>query len=73
MSSVQKTLKRYNLAVPETLYTELQKAAETRHTSVVELLRRFIKLGLLALDVERTPGSALFIREGDHEREILFY
>jgi hypothetical protein len=63
--------KRYNLVLPETVYQEVEKIAETRGTSVVEMLRKFIKLGLLAVKVEETNGSALLIREGDTIREII--
>ena len=39
--------------------------------TVVEVLRKFIKLGLIALEVQDKSGSALVIREGDAEREIM--
>ena len=63
--------RRYNLVLPEELFWELQTLADRQKTTVVELLRKFIKLGLLATKVEETPGSGLFIREGDRERQIL--
>jgi ATP-dependent Clp protease ATP-binding subunit ClpA len=68
---VENRLKRYNLVVPEELFDELQQLADRDHTTVVDLLRRFIKLGLLATRINETPGSALLIREGEKEREIL--
>jgi ATP-dependent Clp protease ATP-binding subunit ClpA len=64
-------LKRYNLVLPEDLFQQVQELADREHTTVVEVLRRFIKLGLLATRVSDTPGSALVIREGEREREIL--
>jgi hypothetical protein len=64
-------LKRYNLVLPEDLFIEVQKVADNRHTTVVEMLRRFIKLGLLAIQLEEKPGAALLIREGDTERQIV--
>lgn len=63
--------KRYNLVLPEVIYSEVEKIAESRGTTVVEILRKFIKLGLLAVKVEETNGSALLIREGDNTREII--
>jgi hypothetical protein len=63
--------KRYNLVMPEELFNEIQKIADNRHTTVVEMLRKFIKVGLLAVQAEETPGSALLIREGETEREII--
>ncbi len=63
--------KRYNLVVPDSLFREVQELADRQGTTVVEVLRRFIKLGLLATQVMETPGSALVIREGEREREIV--
>jgi ATP-dependent Clp protease ATP-binding subunit ClpA len=67
----ERTLKRYNLALPEELYDEVQALADRQQTTVVELLRRFIRLGLLATEIQQRPDAALIIREGDREREIL--
>jgi hypothetical protein len=64
-------LKRYNLVLPEDLFTALQELADKRQTTVVDLIRRFIKLGLIAAKVEDTPGAALIIREGDTEQRII--
>ncbi len=64
-------LKRYNLVLPEEMYTELEKVARKRHTSVVEMLRRFIKLGLLVDQIDDRPEAELLIREGSRERQIV--
>lgn len=63
--------KRYNLVLPEELYQEVQSLAEQRHTTVLELLRRFVKLGLLVAKAEESPDMAFILREGDKERELL--
>ena len=63
--------KRYTLVLPAELFDEVQSVAEARQVTVVETLRKFIRLGLLAVQAEETPGSALVIREGDTEREII--
>ena len=64
--------KRYHLVLPEALYSELQKAAADKNTTVVSLLRRFIRLGLLALKAQDEPDSALVFKNGKRERRILF-
>ena len=69
-SKKKKTLKRYNLVIPDELFNEVQELADEKHTTVVELFRRFIKLGLLA-QIEDSPKASLLIREGDTEREII--
>jgi hypothetical protein len=66
------TKKRFNLVLSEDLLGQVETLAEEEETSVVEMFRRFIKLGLIAAQVQKDPNSALVIREGDHEREILF-
>lgn len=64
-------VKRYNLVLPEDLFNEVQRIADDRQTTVVDILRRFIKLGLLADRIEKSPDSALIIREGEIERQII--
>lgn len=59
--------KRYNLALPQDMFDALQAEADARSTSVVELLRQFIRLGLLATQ----PGTKIVLREGDRESVIL--
>ena len=66
------SLKRYNLVLPEELFNEVEKIANKRQTTVVDILRRFIKLGLLATQIEESPDGALLIREGNVERQIVF-
>ncbi len=70
MVSSPKT-KRYHLVLPEELFNEVQRLADERGTTVVDLLRRFVKLGLLTAEVEATPDAQLVIREGDREQRLL--
>lgn len=67
----KKQQKRYNLVLPEGLFNRVQELADEEETSVVELLRKFIKLGLLAVDIEKDPDAALLIREKDVERQLV--
>jgi hypothetical protein len=50
--------------MPEDLYKKLVETAEELDTSVADLLRRFIKLGLIVLEVQKA-GGALLLREDD--------
>jgi len=70
-NSTQANVYRYNLALPKDLFEELKDAADKRGMTVVEVIRKFIKLGLLALETQDKPGSALIIRESDTERQIM--
>ena len=67
-----RTQKRYNLVLPEELFAKVQELAEKRGVTVVEILRRFIKLGLLVAQSEDAPDMTfVVIREGGSEREVI--
>ena len=63
--------KRYNLVLPEELYNEVQTLAEHRGTTVVEVFRRFIRLGLLIAKAEEAPDMEFILRKGDKEQQLL--
>ena len=63
--------KRYNLVLPEELFNEVQTVADRHHTTVLEVLRRFIKLGLLVAQAEESPDTAFLIRKGNEEQRLL--
>lgn len=63
--------KRYSLVLPQEVYDEVQCVADSEGTTVLEILRKFIKLGLIAVELEKKPNSALIIRTDDSEREII--
>lgn len=62
--------KRYNLVLPKDTYNRLQAMATQKQTTMLDLIRRFIRLGMIAAELEGKPNTALVIREGDKEREI---
>jgi hypothetical protein len=64
-------LKRYNLVLPQDLFDEIKEVADNEGTTVVEVIRKFVKLGLIAVKIQNEPGSALIIREGDSEQQLL--
>jgi hypothetical protein len=63
--------KRYNLVLPQPLFDELQRIADERQSTVLEVLKQFIRLGLLVSKAERSSDTAVVIREGDRERELM--
>ena len=67
-----KEIRRYNLAISKELYNQVKKAADAKNITVVELLRRFISLGLIAVNLNNEAGETLVIREGKKERQIQF-
>jgi len=56
---------RYTLALPTEVYDELREQAEQRGTSIKELVRQSLKLGLVAmrLESEDGPDAGIFIKE----------
>src|SRR2546421_8510670 len=66
-------LHHYKLALPEPLYDRLQRLARQENTSVVELIRRSIKLGLLVADIEMEPGAELILRRPGMPDQRLFF
>lgn len=66
-----KQMKRYNLVLPQELFDYVQEVADKKGVNTVEILRKFIKLGLLVSWIEELPDASLIVREGDTERELL--
>ena len=67
-----KNVKRYTIVLPEDEYVELQNVADRRNITILELLRRFIKLGILMDEAEQNPDAKILIQEGETEREVIF-
>jgi|GEM_PF-2256625 len=63
-------VKRYNLVLPIDLFNAIQDIANEQHTSVVDILKRFITLGLIAYDAQKDPNAKLILKEGGREQEI---
>jgi hypothetical protein len=64
-------VKRYNLVIPSGLFEEVQTLADEESISVLEMLKRFIKIGLIITKLYQSRDAALIIRQGDRERELV--
>ncbi|HSU14935.1 hypothetical protein [Longimicrobium sp.] len=62
---------RHNLTLQPALQRKLKEIAAKQGTSTADLLRTCVKIGLMVLEVENTPGAELIIRENGAERKIL--
>lgn len=62
--------KRYNLVLPEDLFVAVQQMAREKDTTVVDLIRKFLRLGLVIADTEKSDLATIYVREGDQERQI---
>ena len=70
MSITAKQKKRYNLQIPDGVYRQLAAMAEQREETVTEVMRKCVKLGLIAMEFERSGGE-LVVRRGDREQTLV--
>ncbi|MGE0542639.1 MAG: Clp protease N-terminal domain-containing protein [Dehalococcoidia bacterium] len=64
-------LRRYQLVLPNDLFLAVQQLADRQDATVQEVLRRFIRLGLLVTDMQETPDAALIVRDVHGERQLV--
>jgi hypothetical protein len=64
-------MRKYLLVVPENLFEEIEQIAENRQTTVVDIMRRFLRLGVITAKIEENPDAGLYIKEGEMEKEII--
>ena len=62
---------RFNVVLTEPLYNEIHKIAEKRGSTDVEVVRQFIRLGLLLAKSEESPDMKVLLCEGDSTRELV--
>lgn len=63
-------MKRYNMVIPTELYNEVEVLANSKQIAVIELLRNFIKLGLL-LNKLNDEGAEIIVRQNETDKHIL--
>ncbi len=73
MPQKSNNVRRYSLVIPNTLYDQVKNEASKNGTTVIELFRKLIKIGLMALEIQDDPNRALIIQEGDTEKQIHFF
>ena len=61
-------VKRYNLVLPVELFSQIEEIANDKNQTIVGVLRQFIMLGLLAVEMEDKSEAELIIRDGDQEK-----
>jgi hypothetical protein len=68
---MKKNIRRYSLILPDSIYEQLEDIAGEKGTTMAELIRRFIALGLLATKAGNDPDSELLLRNGDTLRAVI--
>ncbi len=67
MSAFKNTPKRCTFELPVDLYDSLSHMADQNNTSVVEMLRKYIKLGLMASE----PGTVVLLRKSGQDQPVI--
>jgi hypothetical protein len=65
-----KQTQRFNLTLPAPVVSEMEKIAEAYDISIVDVIRSFIRIGLLVSRAQNDPDKAVLIREGERITEI---
>jgi hypothetical protein len=63
-------LHRYNMGIPKSLWTRITDRAALMNCSSLDLILRYIRVGLFVHDKLDTPGSKLIVHTDDGEIEI---
>lgn len=56
---------RYNLSLPSPLMESLQKMADDECTTVLEIIRKFIKLGIILIESQKNGGKVILEQGGE--------
>lgn len=66
MAAQKQTLRRCTFDLPLTLYNDLYQAAERNETTLTDMLRKYIRLGLLASQ----PDTVVLLKQGEMEQPV---
>lgn len=65
-------IKRYNLAIPYYMYDEIKTIADSNDTTILDVIKKFLKLGLTISREQRKQNCEVIIRtDSGIEKEIL--
>lgn len=70
---MEKEMRRYNLNLPAEVVERLEALAVEKGTNVQTIIRRFIILGLTAVELEQNPDDGLIIRKNGTDRLVTFF
>jgi hypothetical protein len=75
VTSKKGPVKRYNLILPEEIFNEVQEIAKRKNLSIIDVFRKFVRLGLVATKLEEDPhsDSILLFRRGKMEYPITLF
>lgn len=64
----------YSLSLPSEVLDEIKRVADKEETSILQVLRNFIKLGLAYYRMrDQDPNTQIIIRQGNTDHVILLF
>lgn len=63
--------KRFNLTMPMETFEELEAISQTDGRTVVDVIRRFISLGMLIREIQARGAEVLIREEGKEDKLIV--
>lgn len=66
-----KNTKRYNINIPQELFDQIRMFANERGTTAIDVIKRFIRLGLIVAECEKTKAKLIIREEDGTEKEII--
>jgi len=63
-------IKRYNLTLPKELYKEIETIAIDSSTTVLNVIKKFMKIGLIMVNCKKA-GDKIIIEKDGEQREIV--
>lgn len=64
--------KRYNLVMPDDMARRVEQIARTEKITLVDFLRRCIKIGIIVYELSKTDDSAVLLKRGSITERIYF-
>lgn len=62
---------RINLVLPDEQMEQVQAVAKDRKEAITDTLRRYVRMGLLVDEMEKSGGELIVRRAGSEQRLIL--
>jgi predicted DNA-binding protein len=72
-AAAENTMRRFNLNLPSEVVERLEELADAKGATIQTLIRRFIILGLTAIELEKNADDGLIIRRDGVDRFVTFF
>jgi hypothetical protein len=66
----EQNTKRLNLSLKPSVFDQLQEVAEQRGTSIVDVIRSCIRVGLMVHTASNDADTKIIVRKADQEQQV---